>query len=82
MGCHFLLQGIFLTRQSKPRLLHRRADSLPLSHSGAGLLGFLTYAIHCSDSSTLGIQGWEGFVVSLGELNNFQQLLSPLLKVT
>ena len=26
MGCHFLLQGIF------PCLLHRQADSLPLSH--------------------------------------------------
>ena len=33
MGCHFLLQGIFLTQDSNPRLLHWQADSLPLSHS-------------------------------------------------
>ena len=32
MGCHFLLQGIFSTQGSYPRLLHRQADSLPLSH--------------------------------------------------
>ena len=27
MGCHLLLQGIFLTRGSKPHLLHWQADS-------------------------------------------------------
>ena len=35
MGCHFLLQGIFLTQGSNPHLLHLLhwpADSLPLSH--------------------------------------------------
>ena len=35
MGCHFLLQGIFLTQESNPHLLcllHWQADSLPLSH--------------------------------------------------
>ena len=34
-GCHFLLQGIFLTQGSNPRLLrflHWQADSLPPSH--------------------------------------------------
>ena len=37
MGCHFLLQRIFLTQISKPRLLWLllwQADSLPLSHLG------------------------------------------------
>ena len=37
MGCHFLLQGIFLTRGSNPRLsclLHCQADSLPLAPPG------------------------------------------------
>ena len=43
MGCHFLLQGIFLTQGSNPRLLrllHWRAGSLPLAPSGkpCGLL--------------------------------------------
>ena len=35
VGCHFLLQGIFLTRVLNPHLLHLlhwQADSLPLSH--------------------------------------------------
>ena len=34
-GGHFLLQGIFSTQGSTPRLLHSQADSLPLSHLGA-----------------------------------------------
>ena len=35
VGCHFLLQGIFLTQGSKPRLLHLlhwQEDSLQLHH--------------------------------------------------
>ena len=35
MGCHFLLQGTFLTQGSNLRLLHWQADSLPLSHVGS-----------------------------------------------
>ena len=35
MGCHFLLQGIFLTPGLNPRLLHWQADSLPVSHLGS-----------------------------------------------
>ena len=31
-GCHFLLQGIFLTRGLNLRLLHWQMNSLPLSH--------------------------------------------------
>ena len=31
VGCHFLLQGIFLTQGSDPSLLHWQADSLPLT---------------------------------------------------
>ena len=37
VGCYFLLQGIFLTQELNPSLLclvHRQADSLPLSHLG------------------------------------------------
>ena len=37
VGCHFLLQGIFLTQESIPHimsLLHWQADSLPLHHLG------------------------------------------------
>ena len=35
VGCHFLLQGIFLTQRSNSCLLHWQADSLPLSHQGS-----------------------------------------------
>ena len=42
VGCHFLLQGIFLTEGSNPyllHLLHWQADSLPLAPPGESLLG-------------------------------------------
>ena len=35
MGCHFLLQGIFLTQGWNPHLLHWQVDSFPLSHQGS-----------------------------------------------
>ena len=39
VGCHFLLQGFFLTQGSNLRLLHWQADSLLLSHEGSPLAG-------------------------------------------
>ena len=38
LGCHFLLQGIFLTQELNLCLLHWQADSLLLSHQGRPLL--------------------------------------------
>ena len=38
VGCHFLLQRIFLTQGLNPRVLHWQADSLPLSHLGSPCL--------------------------------------------
>ena len=35
VGCHFLLQGIFLTQGSNPCLLHWQVYSLLLSHQGS-----------------------------------------------
>ena len=35
MGCHSLLQGIFLAQGLNLRLLYWQADSLPLSHQGS-----------------------------------------------
>ena len=35
VGCHLLLQGIFLTQGLNPSLLHRLLDFLPLSHPGS-----------------------------------------------
>ena len=40
VGCHALLQGIFVTQGSNPStlcLLHWQVDSLPLSHLGTPL---------------------------------------------
>jgi len=34
MGCHALLQGVFLDQGLNLHLLYRQADSLPLSHQG------------------------------------------------
>ena len=34
VGCHFLLQGIFLIQGLNPHLLHWQVGSLPLSHQG------------------------------------------------
>ena len=38
MGCHFLLQRIFLTQGSNSGLLHWQADSLPLIQTATSLL--------------------------------------------
>ena len=35
MGCHFLLQGIFLPQGLNPSLLHWQVASLPLRHQGS-----------------------------------------------
>ena len=37
MGCHFLLQEIFLTQGSNSRLLHWQMDSLPLERPGKSI---------------------------------------------
>ena len=37
VGCHFLLQWIFLIQGSSPSLLHWQVGSLPLSHPGSFL---------------------------------------------
>ena len=42
VGCHFLLQGIFLTQGLNPQLLHQQADSLSLCHLGRPWRGHLT----------------------------------------
>ena len=38
VGCHFLLQGIFLSQGSNPGLLHCRQMLYPLSHQGIPIL--------------------------------------------
>ena len=48
MGCHFLLQGIFLTRKWNSHLLwllHWQADSLPLSQQGSPLCVSVSHSV-------------------------------------
>ena len=45
VGCHFLLQGIFLTQGLNPSLLHWQADSLPLTHLGNPPLKYQIFEI-------------------------------------
>ena len=44
VGCHALLQGIFLTQGSNAGCLHWQADCLPLSHQASppGLVGVIS----------------------------------------
>ena len=50
MGCHFLLQGIFLTQGSNPDLLHCRRILYLLSHQGSpnlfGLPSLIQVSLH------------------------------------
>ena len=51
MGCHFLLQGIFLAQGSNLRLfclLHWQADSLPQSHLGISVQASELTEVICS----------------------------------
>ena len=41
VGCHFLLQGIFLTEESNPHLLCLQVDSLPLSPQGSSKINYI-----------------------------------------
>ena len=51
VGCHFLLQGSFLTQGSNPHLLHCRQILLPLSHPGSPFRGIIIpFLIHPLES--------------------------------
>ena len=60
VGCHFLLQGIFPTQRSKPRLLHLlhwQAGSLPLAPPGNLLRRQVSQFIHSFLSTSLQPRG-------------------------
>ena len=46
VGCHFFLQGIFLTQKLNLHLLHWHAGSLPLSHQGSPSMWIHIYLTH------------------------------------
>ena len=45
-GCHFLLQGIFLTQGSNLLFLHWQVSSLPLRHQGSLILLHALLQLH------------------------------------
>ena len=47
MGCHFLLQGIFLTQGFNPGLLHCRQTLYHLSHQGNPSVQFSCCSVVC-----------------------------------
>ena len=47
VGCHFLLQGIFLTQESNPGLLHYRQILYRLSHQGSLCNTMLPLNVDC-----------------------------------
>ena len=53
IGCHFFLQGIFLTQGLNPHLLNWQVDSLPLSHLGSPSLSGTLHQMSLSQSSSL-----------------------------
>ena len=53
-GCHFLLQGIFLTQGWNLSLLHWQADYLPLHHLGSPI-----YDVICFIVSVRNFERWE-----------------------
>ena len=59
VGCHFLLQGIFLTQGLNPCLLLWQVDSLPLSHLGSPVLFITVQQWNClslwTGSSLMGV---------------------------
>ena len=59
VGCHFLLQGIFLTRGSNPGLLHCRQILYHLIHWGSPITG-PTASMWCLHGCGLtSVSGWE-----------------------
>ena len=67
-GCHFLLQGIFLTQGWNPRPMHWQADSLLLSHQGSLFLKYLppnSSLLFCKDNELGGSsqQLWKHFLM-------------------
>ena len=67
VGCHFLLQGIFLTEGANLQLLHWEVDSSPLSHQGI--------PVQCTKQPEMGPDIWGGDIsLHLDKLDNLETL--------
>jgi len=66
VGCHFLLQGIFLTQGSNSSLLHCepsppwQADSLPLSHQGSRSCSYRVFKKQCVGAAVFKMDSQQG----------------------
>ena len=74
VGCHFLLQGIFLTQGSNPHLLHCQVDSFSLSHQESPLI-YLFSSVQLLSNVQLFATPWTtAFQASLS-ITNFRSSL-------
>ena len=71
VGCHFLLQGIFLTEESNPGLLHLlcwQVDALPLCHLEAHITEniythiYMIYIVKNSSTDYTGVKDKAGLM--------------------
>ena len=77
VGCHFLLQGIFLTQESNLYLLHWLVYPLPLSHQGSPLTGSIMKQKHLTLMNfNLSIFPWRIMLLA-STLGNLLPKISP-----
>ena len=72
VGCHVILQGIFVTPASNLHLLHWQADSLPLSHLGSPIYSYHSGNDQHDKSKVKDVKPWRLFLVKLGDMHNSQ----------
>ena len=75
MGCHFLLQWIFLTQGLNLSLLHWKTGSLPLSHQGSPIHIF----IYICFKNSLSIMVYHG-ILSVFPCHVQEDLIYPFCK--
>ena len=75
VGCHFLLQGIFLTQGSNLHLLHCLAGSISLSHQGSPRIEYQFSSVQFLSPVRLFATPWTAAHQASLSINNSQ---SPL----
>ena len=80
MGCHFLLQGIFLTQESNPGSQHCRQILYPLSYAESVPYHYLILCMSLSFmSDTTGAAGLHGPIHKANSSSSRNLLWSPSL---
>ena len=65
LGCHFLLQGIFLIQGSNPCLLHCKQIVLPLSHLVSPKEYFIIRYLHYPQNGIVLFKSGVGLIVNV-----------------